>query len=79
MAPAGTAAGAFLPQIRTRMPYVSRGEQRASSRGTILGRSSRWSTCHADRNRLLAVQPDQHVCCYRDGEIYIELVTVAGE
>ena len=23
--------------------------------------------------------PEQHVCCYRDGEIYIEPVAVAAE
>lgn len=36
---------------------VYRGEQRDSSTGTILARSSQWSTCHADRNRIPAVCP----------------------
>jgi hypothetical protein len=28
---------------------------------------------------FLLSNPEQYVCCYRDGEIYIELVTVAAE
>ena len=28
---------------------------------------------------FLLSSPDQHVCCYRDGEIYIEPIVVAGE
>jgi hypothetical protein len=27
----------------------------------------------------LLSSPEQYVCCYRDGEIYIEPVTVAAE
>ena len=28
---------------------------------------------------FLLSNPEQHVCCYRDGEIYIETVSVAAE
>jgi hypothetical protein len=28
---------------------------------------------------FLLSSPEQHVCCYRDDEIYLELVTVAAE
>lgn len=28
---------------------------------------------------FLLSNPEQHVCCYRDGEIYIEPITVAAE
>ena len=28
---------------------------------------------------FLLSNPEQHVCCYRDGEIYIEPVAVAAE
>lgn len=28
---------------------------------------------------FLLSNPEQHVCCYRDGEIYIEPVPVAAE
>ena len=28
---------------------------------------------------FLLLNPEQHLCCYRDGEIYIEPVVIAGE
>ena len=82
MAPAGTAAGALL---RLRSDQDTHARRVSGGTASPQQWTDTWSVNSVGVSVMLTEiayllsTPDQYVRCYRDGEIYIELATVAAE